>query len=228
MPVAQKHDIIPEDEQPPTNVALPTLLDSDLFDEIIESLDKISQLKLEADENERKIAKLKTYIERADEMIEFAQGKRDQLNKKRTNLQQTLSSIEVRQREALEYWNNYYGLDIRQVSSDTDQFQQFEFIYKKLPSRIAQSEEENSLNDPNKHAPTNRDSCGKTECSINLRIQDKKFEIVAQSPEILSADKLNELGSLMSSECIHSETGHIDYRLAMKMIKKELVKALDP
>lgn len=204
MPVAQKHDTSTEDEPEPDlepNVPLPERLDAAAFNEIVELSDKKRRLEIESNENKEKISKLQSIIEAADETIEKAQSKRDQLARKKANLQQSLSSVEQRQKEALDYWNNHYGLNVRQLSSDTDGFEQYEFIYTNLRSE--------------------------TSHSVILKIQEKRFEIVGQSPEVLSADKLTELSSLMTNECIHSETGQIDYRLAVKLIKKELVNALD-
>lgn len=59
-------------------------------------------------------------------------------------------------------------------------------------------------------------------CAITLRAGEQELEILAQEPELFSKEKLDELNTRIKSNCVHDNA--IDYKLAMLMIKKDLMK----
>lgn len=187
------HDTVGTDEDPPR-------LDIYIFEEIKDLMSKAKQYEQDEKECKRKVEKYNRSIEAAEEMIAKAQKKKEALVKRNEFLKDCLEKMEERKRQALRYWEDY-GIEVKQVSTDEDSFQQYEFNYMKLPM------------------PTNQ-------CSINIRYQDKRLEVVEQLPEILITDQLNELNARLTNNCVNARNGAVDYRLAMILIKKELVKKL--
>lgn len=86
-----------------------------------------------------------------------------------------------------------YGFDVKQLSNEWDPFEQYEFIYTRLS------------------------------CSVQLKHENRKLEIVNQMPEVIVSDLLTELNGRLTASCVQ-DNGQVDYKLAMIMIKKVLTK----
>lgn len=215
MPIATKHSTILEESHQNTisddNKVVIERLDVKLFDDIKQLMEKAKQFEEEEEKCKRKIEKYKQLNEVAEEMIAKAENKKAELIKRNEFLKTCLEQKEDKKRQALKYWEDY-GISVRQISSEEDNFQQYEFIYSKLT-------------DNKKVTKSTGDTSG-GQCSINLRYQDKRLEIVEPIPECLTEEAVGALNSRLIDSCVNVDTPTVDYRLAMIMIKKELIKCL--
>lgn len=196
--------------EPATNDAIPSKLDMVLFEEIDELMDNAIAYREEEKECQRKMEKYEKNIKVAEEMIEKAQMKKDALMKRNEFLRNCLEDRECARKRALKYWEDY-GIDVKQLSTDADKFQHYEFNFTKLPCKIVkQTRTEEST----------------TSCVIGLKYHEGKLEIVEQIPEILQPDNLKALNMRLTTNCINQNADLVDYKLAMLIMRKDLIKAL--
>lgn len=204
MPTATKHSIILEESHLAaagdrtdngqlsgrTKLPSPPSLDMKLFEDIRNLMEDAKKFEDHEREALRKIEKYNNCIKAAEETIAKAQLKKEVLQKRNEFLRNCLDELEERKVKALKYWEDF-GIDVKQISNDDSDFQQYEFNYTKL------------------------------KCTVNLRHQNNRLEIVDQYPELLSTNDLNDR---LTKNCVNP-SGQVDYKLAMLTIKKELVRS---
>jgi len=197
-------------------------IDKSIFSDIAELSDRLRSYKKEEEDAKRKLEKYDKSIAATMEMIERAQAKMDALVKRNEFLINRLEERESGIRRALKYWKDY-GIDVRKISADDDEYEQYDFMYSKLPHG-AQGPTPNTETTANQGKPQSEGS-GST-CVIGLRYEDGKLEIVEQNPEIIQPDELKIMNNRLTENCLGAKAGIVDYKLAMIMIRKDLIKAL--
>lgn len=199
------------------------MVDSELLGELKELLDKISRFEYEDQEDRRKVEKLMKCIKDAEETIERAESKKEGLQKRNELLRTTLENRRQTKREALEYWKDY-GFDVAQLSKDGDSIQEYEFLYSKLSSNRKPRKQQTFIPVDGDNEPPNEND--NVRCAVRLRL-DENLQIVSQAPERLSTEQIEDLNSRLTPNCIGAD-GVVDYKLAMLMIRRDLIKSLSP
>lgn len=179
-------------------------LDIEFFEEIATLLRKSKEYQTQEKECRRKIEKYEKSIQAAEEIIEKAKAKRDALMERNEFLKNCINDRECAQKRALKYWSDF-GIEVEQLDGEN----QYEFTFSKLPCNTTRQET--------------------TTCKVHLSYQDGVLEIVEQIPEFIGRDNLAELNRRLTENCItpgREKTDLVDYKLAMLMIRKDLLKNL--
>lgn len=205
-------------------------------EEIVNLIRKAKQLEKEEAEANRAIKQVDLALKDASEVLVKAEGSKKALLQANRTLEEKLKDRDERVKTAAEYWKNY-GLDVRRLSNAEDTFQKYEFIFEDLSRPVSKnslgsSSSENELQQSNSNGhqpfeftPNNKQQVS---CSIILKYQDKILELVEQTPEILSSERLSLLNEKLMNQCVNQENGHVNYKSAMTLIRKDLVGSLFP
>lgn len=218
----EDESILPPDDDP-FNV---TPLDVPFFEEIGENIRTAERLEKEEKELRRKIEKLRIANEKGEEIIKKGKEKIEALRKQRDFLQSCVDKKDERIRNAVQYWEDY-GLAVEQVSLESDPFEYYNFIFSKLPPKKAAVVLNGQSGDCNTTARLNQSLKTSTTCTIGLKHFEKRLEVVEQSPEVINPEALKLLNErLTGGQCLNKDNDHVDWKLAMLMIKGDLIKAL--
>ena len=241
MPIATNHSVIMEeshqksaiypDEEP---IIIPPRLDLSFLGEIKEMFDKAKLYQQEEEACKRKIEQVEQGLEVAKDMLSKAQAKRDALVQRNEFLMGRLESRNERVKKAVQYWKNY-GLDVKQVSNKSDPFEEYEFKFTKLPQKRVEKTMSAPTQDQQQPSSSSTTSTNNVlhqqqksnTCSVSLKHQDKTLEISQLTPEILTPEDLSELNTRLTANCVNPDNGLVDYKLAMIMIRKDLIRSLN-
>lgn len=187
----------------------PPKLDATIFEQIRDCLEKMKSCNEGSNKDQEKIAKLSKQIEAAEDIIAKAEQKRDALQRRNNFLRNKLEKWNERVAKSIEYWQEY-GFDVKQlpkIEQDGEEADLYEFIYTKKDKDV-------ELPQP---------------ITVVLKyLHHKKLQIVSWAPaEVLTSELQESLNSRLTASCCHSGDEHVDFKLAMLMIKQAFIKHPD-
>lgn len=204
----------------------PIELDENLFDDILDLINKKDKLEREHNENIKKNEKLQLHINAAKEAVSKAEEKRTALIDIIEKLKDRIDKKQQTINESLQYWRDKYGIDVKQISTDEDNFKIYEFQYSKLPKskRIQLQQSENNDTDT---LSNDDNSSEQFNYKISLKHHENKLTIVGQEPELIKAEEIEEFNNELTQSCISlsDNSSIVDYKLAVLKIKKVILKS---
>lgn len=215
------------------------IIKREIFDDIVKLFERAKLYKRETAEAKKDVEKLDEALNKASEVLTQAEEKKEALIKRNRFLEGKLLEREKNIQAAVDYWRDY-GLDVKQVHQKGDPYEQYEFIFTNLNRRRKNKKSIGSLepaaqtSNPQQsdqgdqpQASENTASTPQQQralCSVFLRYQDKKLELVGQDPDILSTESLTLLNEKLTHHCVNQTDGHVNWRSAMTLIRKDLMK----
>lgn len=202
MPVAHNQTISVSDK---ARDCLPPLLNMSLFEQTTEYIDKAKMWHKGEVQDIHKAEALRKGIEAAQQTIAKAEEKREALLKKRALLKTSLEHMKSRQIQALEYWQDY-GLDIKQITTEQEDCERYEFIYSKLPDKSQ-----------------DQASSQGSACTVCIEHRANNLHVVSLDPILIDDEQLSMLNSKLTHQCVEL-SGKVNYKSAMILIKKTLIE----